>query len=505
MEELKSWVDNLTKAEKRAITVLGKARSGKSPSLHLQLFEWLCAAQEDEPLPQALKPNLPLHQMRLHDLAMDALRLLHQEEDVTMRIHLHLDRAAMWGQLHRPAMVERELDKAQSLAQLFSRHSLVLEVLARKRSISSIPPGMDPQKGMLQLHAAEQKALHQQATLSDLQHRLALLAVQAKQQFIPRKSEAMQQVEELTRAPLVGNLLRSEQVLERMLAQLIWAMGEVLQQRPVNALPQLRELLTFLGEHPEWQADQPGLLLQACQFYLRAIFKVGMPHAQFQEALALLPDFKGLNPATALEHRRILYQNQLVLALNRVQLDALPQIIAEVQHWILGEGGKLPLAKQMPFFHNFLSSLFLLGDFKGAQQWVRHILSLKGKDLRTDIQENALVMRSIILYERGDIGLNEYITRSGRRYFKKHERELPFEALVLRYLDKAMADPAGDRQVFQRLREELDELSQEGRTTIKPLGLNEIRFWLDARITQKPIRQVFEEYMRNYLEQMELR
>src|ERR1044072_2091527 len=96
LEELKKWVDSLSTAEKRFVTLIGKARAGSSLSQQLKLFDWLNRARENEldsPPAEFLK-NLPTVSMRLKDLMLDGLRLLHKEDNTEAMLRTTLDEIA---------------------------------------------------------------------------------------------------------------------------------------------------------------------------------------------------------------------------------------------------------------------------------------------------------------------------------------------------------------------------------------------------------------------------
>jgi hypothetical protein len=96
-DELRKRVEILTISEKRFITLLGKAKSGAKPSQHLTLFAWLNQADQSSATPEdaSFLHNLPTVSLRLKELILDGLRLLHKEDNTDALLRTTIDEIAI--------------------------------------------------------------------------------------------------------------------------------------------------------------------------------------------------------------------------------------------------------------------------------------------------------------------------------------------------------------------------------------------------------------------------
>ena len=473
----------LSPAERRAVTLLGRSRAGHAPSQHLALFEWLCTSKGEEGLPsgEGFTACFPSASSRLKGLILDALRLLHADRNVDARLRTHLDRIAQLTSLMQVDAARREAEACLALALQWSRHEAYLQCLA---AIASQPGMADWPK--------EEEALARLRHLMELRHAHRIIEAEAQGFLLMRDPEALKRVEAAASLPSVANQLqRSGPFLEQALAFNTQGMHLMCQHRMEEALAVLKWVMASWAAHPEWQADQPALLLSSCKFWLRVCFNVRRPWEEVQQLLQLMPDFSALNQHTALQHQRTLFLSHMALLLNAGQLDSLESLLPQVEAWLRKEGAALTQAQRMPFLINFAVAFMLRGTYQEAYRQARRNLLLPGRTVRTDIQDFALVLQSIAQFELGEDQLSEHMTRSGRRHFKRRARDLAFEDSVLRFLDFAIRHPS-PRQRQKPLSDLISELEKlESTGKVPPLGRNEVLIWARSKAMGVGIEKMF--------------
>ncbi|MFN8396258.1 MAG: hypothetical protein U0176_16635 [Bacteroidia bacterium] len=254
--------------------------------------------------------------------------------------------------------------------------------------------------------------------------------------------------------------------------------------------------------HPEWLVDQATLVLYMCRMYQNTCFHSKISWEAAQGYLSRIPDFGALAPELGRDFRRLLYHNQLSLALNTGNFEAARNLIPEIEGWLSQVAAHLPESMVLPFLHNFAVVEFVHGEFASANRMVNRILNLGNPKARVDIRDFAVVFRAILQYELGNEGLDEYLTRAGKRHFSKHSREFEFELAVFKYLDKTLRviSPEELKAPLEVLVGTLDRLSEHLPDTVPVLGLNEVRLWAKAKQRGVPLREVFLEAV---LENME--
>ncbi|MGL5889412.1 MAG: hypothetical protein ACRC3B_05980, partial [Bacteroidia bacterium] len=257
--------------------------------------------------------------------------------------------------------------------------------------------------------------------------------------------------------------------------------------------PRYQKLIRKWQQLPEWQKDQPLLLLTVCKYYQNACIFSPVDHEKINADLAFLNGFTGLPKEELISLQDILYSNRFAMLLNTGKFDVLIPMISEIDQWLVKEQTVLTENQTYPYFCNFVVAEFLSGNFAAANRQVNRLLSEHNRKARLDIYEFALILRTVLQFELSDNSLNEYLIRSGKRHFQKNKIAADFELMVMKYLtllnDTAL--PGERKKVSAKLMNELEQFADTLPPTIPLLGLNEIMMWAEANATETPIREIF--------------
>lgn len=501
---LKHWIDSLTQAEKRFITLLGKAKAGSSSSQQMQLFDWLntAAAGDELPAGHPLRQNLATVSNRLKELMLDALRLLHKDAGVEARLRAGLDEVALLAEKKLWNDAGKELKRVGKLAADSCRHEFSVQCVQWEQRLLVQQGGAELKEKLQLLRKKETGITVLLTEQQELRYRNEMVCAMAQQFFAARDTSGTDEVREIATHELVRRLAENGGYIEKALAVNILCLADILGRNPAGALPRYSQLLEEWQAHPQWQADQAPLLLQVCRFYIRACFTVPMPMQQLDKHLALLPDFSMLPPDMAQEYQRILYHSRFSLSLNSGQFDVVQALIPQINQWLEQVEKQLPVAQLLPFLHNFAIAEFLAGNTRSAYGYVMRILQLPERTARQDIRDFALVLQVILQYEMGNEELNEYLARAGKRHFRKQAQEISFELVVFRFVEGDMkADSEAAREtLLSKLVSDLAELGKQVKGSIPLLGLPEVRMWAQSRREGKPLKEVFLDQVKALLE-----
>lgn len=503
-EELKKWVKCLSTAEKRFIKLLGKARSGANTSQQLELFDWLNKSDTNEAFPAKAKflQNLPTVSNRLKDLILDGLRILHKENDTDALLRTTLDEIAILQQKKLNPIAIRQLKRAKKLALDSCRYGFVLQCIEWEQKIAQLLNAGDIGETLKKLHEEENLVLKKLTELRELQNRHDLLLALVRQFFYHRDAQVLQQVQDLSESEIVHRLSETGGYLEQALAVNLLGMKNLYERKPQEALLRYQKLLQKWKANPEWQTDQTSLLLNICKFYQSACFYSPVNWKEAKEYIAMVNDFKGLSPDANRDFQRMLYHNQFTLALNTGNFDSVKTLIPEIDQWLLREAKYFTEIQTLPFLCNFAVAEFLSGNFSSANKIVIRILNMPNKKARKDIREFALVLQAVLQFELVNTGLNEYLTRAGKRHFSKTSFEINFELAVFKHLEVLVRkeSPGLMKQSLNKLISELDALAAQLPDGIPLLGLNEIRIWAESKLTGQSLREIFLQEVRKNLE-----
>ncbi|MEY3444330.1 MAG: hypothetical protein RLZZ519_2611 [Bacteroidota bacterium] len=503
VKELKELVKSLEIGEKRTVKMLGNARARNRETQILDLFDWLDGKDESEnpPSDPRLLTNLPTLSVRLKDLILDGLQLLHQENTVDGQLRTALTAVEILTEKKLYPAAARRLKRAKKLALTTSRYHFGLQCLEAERRLLPASAG----NAAIKAHRTEEREMTEKLLrLQELRHRHEFLRVRASQISLPRNLELLLEIREMAEESTIAELAQAGGYVEKGLAANILGIGHLLEGRPAEAVKVYGELLKEWRQQSDWQIDQAQVLMSICRQYQSACFLDARKSNVLEQRLALMPDFKQLPASLANDFQRLLFHHQFTLSLNRGFLDQIPKLIEEIMLWLNLKTTVTSPTQQLPFFNNFAVAEFLSGNFKAANRHVQRILNLPERSIRQDIRDFALVLQAVIQFELGDDQLNEYLTRAGKRRFRQNSREVAFELAVFSYLQAALRKDVSENEqlAVDRLLESLDALASGQGSGPHVIGLMEMRLWAKSKQLQQPIKEVFLAAVRENLESL---
>ncbi|MGL5889095.1 MAG: hypothetical protein ACRC3B_04385, partial [Bacteroidia bacterium] len=354
-EDLKKWQQNLSVPEKRFIKLQGKIRSGTDSQL-LMLFDWLNQAGEKDQLPEkaAFARNLPTLAARLRDLILDSLYLLHKENTVQMQLN------SMLGEIHllqaktQVNSAARQLKKAKKLAYDFSRYTYVLLFIENEILFAQKLPVDQFAKRLNELREEENEVHAKLRALSLLQHTHNELLVLARRFPFSLEPDVVRQVRQFAEIEETETALQSDSFLEYALAVSILGIRDMFTRDPDSSVPRYQSLIRKWQKLPEWQKDQPLLLLTVCKYYQNACIFSPIDHEKINADLAFLNGFTGLPKEELISLQDILYSNRFAMLLNTGKFDVLIPMIGEIDQWLVKEQAVLTENQTYPYFCNFV-------------------------------------------------------------------------------------------------------------------------------------------------------
>lgn len=494
-DKLLQWINTLTRSEKRLISLIGKARAG-SRSQVLELFDWLNKANPGDIVPPeaTFAGNLPTLAVRLRELTLDCLRLLNKEENINATLRTGLDEIAILQSKKQWSTAARLLRKIKKLAYDNSRYSNVLQCIeAELQQAQQLPPN-EIAATLAQIRGEEEKVIGLHKTLRDLRFRHDAILALAKQFPFSRDAEITAQVNFLSNGDAVTkHLSDNSPYIENALAVNVLGMRDLFMRQPEPAIKRYSKLLNLWKTKHEWQEDQSDLLITICKYYQNVCFFSTVSPGKVHSELLALKGFDGLSPEKLRSFRETMFHHRFIHQLNTAKIDRVIEMIPEIDKWLNEEQKNLTESQVLPFLCNMLVAEFLSGDFAKTNSRLNQILSLPNKNVRVDIREFALVLQLVVQYELGNVSLNEYLTRSGKRHFGKNETLHHFELAVIRCIEQLIK--TNDKKLVKKnldhFLNELDVLRNKHTQTVPLLGINEITMWAISRKTGQPLPDVF--------------
>ncbi len=506
LEDQWRLVKGMSRSEKRFLTLLGKVRAGKNGSQQLDLFDYLgsCSSPEDLAKGEGEIRNLSTVAFRLNELIVEGLRMLNADKWVDHRLNKALDEIALLHQREIYRTAFRRLNAAKKLAAEFSRYNHGLELIRWERELNLAVRPKGIREVLMQLREEELRLQQANQELMALRHDHEYIRTTIRQVMVPRTESEMEEVKALALSEKVRDHLDAPNFLERSFAINILATYYLISRQAPAALSLLIPLISDWSQNPEWLSEKPQLFMRICYNFQIAIFTSPITVEEAHLYLEMIPDFNLLGEKHAIHFQRLIYHNRFNLALNTANFELASSLIPEIESWMEANQRKLKDAHQLPFLHNFAVMQFFAGEPQKAYPYVLRILNFPTRKVRTDILDFARVLQVILQFELGNFQLNEYLARSGKRYFKKSPRLWEFESAVIKCLEKLMSLPERERklQALEELQKEIQGLIEQSSGGIPLLGLSEVQFWVESKRIGKPMRQLFAETVQANQESM---
>lgn len=493
-DELLQWTRALTPSEKRFVSLIGKARAG-SGSQVLELFDWLNKAEEGETVPHdaSFSSNLSTLAVRLRELTLDCLRLLHKENDTDAVLRTGLDEAAILQSKKQWTAAARILRKTKKFAYETSRYTYVLQCIEAELVHTKTLQPDAISAAFAELRTEEQSVIEKHQVLRELRYRHDSVLALAQQFAFSRNPDIIAQVRTLADAPVIEEQLSSQAYLENALAVNTLGMRDVFLRKPESAIERYRILLDEWKNKKAWQEDQSDLLLTICKYYQSACFYSTVSPGRVHSDLHALKGFEGLPPDKLRAFRETMFHHGFILGLNSGNTAVAIAMISEIDSWLAKEEKHLSEAQVLPFLCNFMVAEFLAGHFAEANRYLNRILQMPNRTVRVDIREFALVLQPVVHYELDNSGLNEYLTRSRKRHFSKNPAMHAFELAVIKHIELLMrADTKQQKtKALHDFIAALEKLNDYQPRSVPLLGINEILMWAVSRKNNVPLPEVF--------------
>lgn len=506
LDDLRHWVASLSKSEKRAVSLLGKAKSGDQPSQHLQLFHWLNQVDPDakeEPDPSLVR-NLPTLGLRLRELVGDSLVLQHKDATTESTLTHSIATAHQLSRKGLFPAAKKLLRQAKRDALAASQYVQALHCNALEAEIARSEFSESTVEQLESLYRERLDFMQRLQDFQELEHRYDQVRARSRNFISLRSVEDLAVVRTLVKSSLVEKLAAEGGYVERSMAINMQGILLLYEQQPGEAVRLYRLLLMDWGKEPIRAVDQGLLLYNISVMYLAACLTDAAPWSVVEENLKLLPNADDFDPFLSRHYLTTIYLHQFALALNRGELDYLQELSAEASAWVAKNEQVLPPRIVLATLHNLAVTAFFIGQFDVALRYVQRVLNFPNPGVRQDIADFAMALRAILLYQLGDNELLEYLARGGKRFFNTPDRAFAYELPLFRCLERAIrGNKERDKKAaFERLRGELTDLLAQLPGSVPLLGLMEVRIWVDAVLEERPIRAVFLDAVRANLDRL---
>ena len=170
--------------------------------------------------------------------------------------------------------------------------------------------------------------------------------------------------------------------------------------------------------------------------------------------------------------------------------EMVPQIKKGLKEFALNPATKLTI------FYNVLMLYFILWDIRNLRMWNDKILDMFPNSYRTDIQHFALLLETMMDFEKGVLLKDIYsFNRAHKHFYRKLKlKKEDFEKVVLKFLSQTASVPKGDREKsYEKFLGQLKQIKAsipEGRPRI---GLDALMLWAQSKMQGRDMVTIIKE------------
>jgi hypothetical protein len=441
-------VKSLEKSEKRNFKLYVRRNSSIANLKVIQLFNALdkMNVYDEAALlrkqPQLRKAQLSNLKAHLHKLILASLRLIHQQDHISLTLHEQIDFATLLynkGLYHQSL---RLLDKAKEQARIFHQLTHLQQILQFEKKIEGlyITRSMQDRADYL---TSESESINKQETIAS---RLSDLSLQLYSWYIrhgvARNSKDQHVVKTFFEERLPIRTEITKGFYEQLYLFQSYAWYAFIRQDFLLHYRYSKKWVELFDRHPEMMEVETAHYIKGMHNLMAALFdfrQVG----ELKKCIDLFEQFSRKKSITKNENYKILSFQYLYLA--KINLHFIEgsfteglRLIPIVKEKLIQYEGYLDGHRVLVFYYKIACLYFGSGHFEKAIEYLHHIINWK-TDLRSDLQCYTRLLHLIAHYELGNFQLLEYLIKSVYRYMGQLENLSAVEEAMFQFLRKSFS------------------------------------------------------------------
>lgn len=475
------------------------ARIQGAQSNYLQLFKMLCDhphfnyQQLKNTHPSApYLTNFPQHQTYLYKMILKSLIAYSEKNNIDIQIHTMLSELAV---LETKGLVKQSAFKLNQLKKKIHKHhkyALLIE-LQKKEAIQLVAKREEnllekTQKIYSSIFNLLEK-LEEELIYRKLNHEMLLCYRQGASSDPHFFSDLLKSV---SNHPLMKKEPDSESFYARYNKYKILSIEALIYGDLKIAYINYKKILLLWEAHPDLLKANPRIYkINISNFLGNAVLM--RQTEDFEHYIQVMESLKSKNRKDEIETFQNVVYFRILFFLNKNLLQEGKVYIQSIKQQLIHWADQLNHARAVTIYYNTLTLHFLLEDFETAQDWASIILEERNKEIRNDVKRFARILNLIIHYELQHDRLFESQYNSIKRQLtKKHS----YEEQILHFFKKLM-DCVPGKAKANLLKDFEATLQNYTASEPRPLSIDELLIWLEARRRKISLQKVYAEKLDN--------
>jgi len=492
-------VKSLAKSEKRNFKLYVRRNSALSNMKVIQLFDALDKMMVyDEQIlirkhPQLRKSQLSNLKAHLYKLILESLRLIKQEDHISLFLNEQLDFAQILYNKGLFLQTLRILDRAKELAKNHNQISVLQQIIDFEKKIEGLyitRSMQDRADRLTEESARNNKQLSIASQLSDLALQLYSWYIK---NGVARNSKDLSEVKTFFEARLPQRQEITKGFYEQLYLYQSYAWYAFIRQDFLQHYRYSRKWVELFEKHPEMIDVETAHYIKGLHNQMAAHFDFRQVE-QLRTCIEQFEKFTRRKRISTNENYKILCFQYLYLA--KINLHFIEGsftegliLVPHIKEQLSKYEQFLDRHRILIFYYKIACLYFGSGHYDKAIDYLAQIINWK-TDLRSDLQCYARLLHLIAHYELGNYDLMEYLIRSVYRYMAQMQNLSGVEEAMFQFL----------RQSFSMRRDEITPAFEKLLKKIRKFENNryenraflylDIISWLESKLQKVDVQTV---------------
>lgn len=490
-------IQSLTSAEKRYFKVFSSMHVIGEQNNYVRLFDAMNQMQEydEEHVKEVFRgerfiEHLSSEKVHLNRLILRSLRAFRDGKTIGRQLTTMVEEAEILTEkrLYRQAL--KILRKAERIARQHEDFSMLIKILNLYRTHTHDMQSKNVEAQIGDIVADTNDVLHKLENQVRYQNLYDTVFARARMNLTGGVEDEAIDAE-------TQRLLASEDAALSFEAKLryntIHAINQQMKGNFEGSFAYRKRILELWREQPHRIKEEPQRFIRASSNFINSCLHV-KHYDDLPDVVENLRSLKNMPPHVETEVTQNIFYIELLYSLNTGHIERGLAITPEVTAWMEEHADKINKARLLALYYNLAIIHFVAEQHADALVWLNAIVNDGQSDSRKDIQQFTRLLLPIVYYELGHDDILENKYRAAQYYLSQRGQTGDFEKAVLDFLRKL---PWHNNQreftsSCTHLREEIEHL-QGGPKGMHILGLQELLYWLESKITGKAMAALFRE------------
>lgn len=438
-------IKTLSRGEKRHFKLLSGSYHKKGESQYVRLFDHLAKAEkyDEKKLQQLFKGQaLSVLKNQLFHRILGSLTRQYEQESVYHEVQLLIQKSDILYQRKLFHATDQLLKRAAEKASSFELFETLITIYQRWKRLYIFVLGVENRAIHIQrFWEMEQRALSQLSNLREMEWASMQLFDYYYKHHYAKTAEEREAYNALIQHPLLQDIQQAQSFSAKVIyLNTLGLYNDCIGQKQA-CIDYRAQLVRLYQEHAHFMKERATQYLAASNNWILGLIHL-RAYDEAQLALEQILNFptqlgRSLKGEEEVMWFRLYHSLRLEVLLRKGQFQAAEKTIRETSTEMERLGSKLNEVFKFPFYYFFAYTLFRIGKYELALDWLEPLLHRDDLSFRSELFRFGRILHLTLHYELGNHNILPSICRSAQRYLKKSGGLAPYEKLLLEFFSKA--------------------------------------------------------------------